>query len=110
MALTYSVLRELGKPAPDFSLKGVDGKIYGLADFARAKALAVIFMCNHCPYVIATQDRINRLAKTYAARGLALVRELRRRGEGWPVRSDHFDDPGRGPNAVWNEALSERFE
>jgi peroxiredoxin len=41
----------LGDKAPDFSLPGVDGKTRSLKDFAGAKALVVIFSCNHCPYV-----------------------------------------------------------
>ncbi|MGE0614915.1 MAG: thioredoxin family protein [Bacteriovoracia bacterium] len=77
MALTYSVLEELGKPAPAFSLRGIapDGEVktYDLTSFREAKALVVMFMCNHCPYVIAVQERINQLAKEYASRGVALV-------------------------------------
>jgi peroxiredoxin len=75
MALTYStnISDELGREASDFSLPGVDGKTYRLADFQDARALVVIFMCNHCPYVIAVQERINSLAKEYAARGVRVV-------------------------------------
>jgi peroxiredoxin len=73
MALTYSTEEELGKPAPDFALPGVDGKTYGLSDFSGSKALVIVFMCNHCPYVIAVQDRINALAKDYASKRVALV-------------------------------------
>jgi len=74
MALTYSkyTLR-LGDTAPDFKLRGVDGKTYSLESFSSARALAVVFMCNHCPYVIAVQDRINQLAKKYASQGVALI-------------------------------------
>lgn len=73
MALTYSTDTPLGSPAPDFSLPGVDGKTYSLDSFRDARALVVIFMCNHCPYVIAVQERINQLARDYAPRGVALV-------------------------------------
>jgi len=73
MALTYSDPVQQGSLAPDFSLKGVDGKSYNLASFRDAKALVVVFMCNHCPYVIAVQERINRLAREYASRGVALI-------------------------------------
>lgn len=74
MALTYSSYKlDLGMAAPEFNLPGVDGKSYSLGDFKDARALAVIFMCNHCPYVIAVQDRINELAKEYAARGVRLI-------------------------------------
>ena len=40
---------EIGQPAPDFELPGVDGKTYCLNDFKMAKVLVVIFTCNHCP-------------------------------------------------------------
>ena len=40
---------EIGAAAPDFSLKGADGKVYSLASFAESKILVIIFTCNHCP-------------------------------------------------------------
>ncbi|MDB6115659.1 MAG: alkyl hydroperoxide reductase, partial [Lacunisphaera sp.] len=40
----------MGDAAPDFSLKGVDGKTYTLADFQAAPVLMVVFLSNHCPY------------------------------------------------------------
>lgn len=65
---------ELGQfKAPDFNLPGVDGKTYSLKNFQDSKALVVIFMCNHCPYVIAVQDRINDLAKRFKGQGVALI-------------------------------------
>lgn len=76
MALTYSTFLPKGTPAPDFRLPGVDGKTYTLSQFVDqpdVKALVVIFMCNHCPYVIAVQDRINELAKNYGPKGVALI-------------------------------------
>ena len=64
---------ELGKPAPDFNLAGVDGKSYSLASFKDAKALVVVFSCNHCPYVIGSEDRMIAFANRYAPRGVAFV-------------------------------------
>jgi peroxiredoxin len=63
----------IGAPAPDFNLPGVDGKKYSLANFKDAKLLVVVFSCNHCPYVVGSEDRIIRFAKDYAARGVKLV-------------------------------------
>lgn len=40
---------ELGAAAPDFRLPGVDGRTHSLGDYANAKALVVVFTCNHCP-------------------------------------------------------------
>ena len=73
MAVESSYQLKLGAAAPDFNLPGVDGKTYTLGDFGDARALVVIFMCNHCPYVIAVQDRINELAREYAPREVKLV-------------------------------------
>ena len=64
---------ELGHSAPDFTLPGVDGKPYGLADFAAAKVLVIIFTCNHCPTAQAYEERIQRIANDYRDRGVALV-------------------------------------
>jgi peroxiredoxin len=73
MALTYSNPSELGSRAPEFALRGVDGKVHRRDDFLEARALVVVFMCNHCPYVIAVQERINALAREFASRGVALA-------------------------------------
>lgn len=63
----------LGASAPDFSLPGVDGKTYSLADFEDAPVLVVAFSCNHCPYVVNSEDRIVAFANEYAQRGVAFV-------------------------------------
>lgn len=64
---------QLGDSAPDFHLKGVDGKMYSLADFQDAPVLMVVFLSNHCPYSHAAETRLIPLAKEFAAQGLAVV-------------------------------------
>ncbi len=64
---------QLGAEAPDFDLPGVDGKRYTLADFADAKLLIVVFSCNHCPYVVGSEDRMNALHDKYAPRDVAMI-------------------------------------
>lgn len=64
---------DIGAAAPDFSLAGVDGKTYTLADFADANVLAIIFTCNHCPTAQAYEERIKQLASDYKDRGVAVV-------------------------------------
>ena len=59
--------------AADFLLPGIDGKNYSLQNFADKRLLAVIFSCNHCPYVQAYEDRIIALQNDYAARGFQVV-------------------------------------
>ena len=73
MVLTPSTMLSLGTKAPDFSLKGIDGKSVSLADFSQARALLVIFLCNHCPYVKHVAEGLARLAKDYQAQGVAVV-------------------------------------
>jgi peroxiredoxin len=65
---------QIGDQAIDFELPGVDGKDYALEDVCEGKdATAVIFMCNHCPYVLAWLERIMAAARDYADEGVAFV-------------------------------------
>ncbi len=73
MVRTPSTMLPLGTPAPDFSLLNVDGKTVSLSDFDDAPALLVIFMCNHCPFVVHVADHLAQLAQDYQARGVAIV-------------------------------------
>lgn len=72
MALAYSHGMAVGTPAPNFSLRGVDGKTYTLAAFADARLLVVVFTCNHCPYAKAVEERLVTLQRDYLARGVRL--------------------------------------
>jgi peroxiredoxin len=64
---------QLGAKAPDFNLKGVDGKQYSLASFKDAKILVVMFTCNHCPYVVGSEDRMIKFYNDYAPKGIAMI-------------------------------------
>jgi peroxiredoxin len=64
---------ELGRKAPDFSLPGTDGKTYSLASFKDAPVLVVVFSCNHCPYVVGSEDRMIRFYNDYRQRGVVMV-------------------------------------
>jgi peroxiredoxin len=64
---------KIGDAAPDFSLRGVDGKIYTLADFKDAPFLMVVFLSNHCPYSHAAETRLLSFASEMKTRGLAVV-------------------------------------
>jgi len=63
----------IGRPAPEFSLPGTDGKTYRLDDFAEADILVVVFTCNHCPTAQAYEDRIKQLVVDYHDKGVAVV-------------------------------------
>lgn len=73
MSLTYSQSISFGAAAPDFSLPGIDGKTYTPADFKNKKALVIVFMCNHCPYVQAVWNRLIALQKKFGQVGVQLV-------------------------------------
>ena len=73
MALTPSTMLPLGTAAPDFKLPDTGGKIVSLADFKDKAALLVIFMCNHCPYVIHIRPGLAQLARDYLPRGAAIA-------------------------------------
>jgi peroxiredoxin len=63
-----------GDPAPPFGgLPGIDGKTYSLDEFADAKALLVVFSCNHCPYVQAYEGRMQDVYDAYGDKGMAMV-------------------------------------
>lgn len=63
----------IGSPVPDFSLPGIDGKTHKLADFSTAKALCLIFTCNHCPDAIAAAGRMQEIHMAYKDKGVAMV-------------------------------------
>ena len=64
----------LGTPAPDFHLPDVTtGKTVSLGDFAGTKALLVMFICRHCPYVKHVQEGLAQLGRDYAGRSLSIV-------------------------------------
>lgn len=64
---------KIGDTAPDFKLKGVDGKIRSMAEFKKAPVLMVIFLSNHCPYSHAMEPRLLKLFAETKARGLDVV-------------------------------------
>jgi peroxiredoxin len=73
MALTPSNMLPLGTLAPGFHLPDTNGKIVSLAEFQSAPALAVLFICNHCPYVKHIRATLAELAREYQKRGAAFV-------------------------------------
>lgn len=63
----------LGDPVIPFRLPGTDGRQHGVDDYAQARALVVIFSCNHCPYVRAWEDRMIAIQRDYAPRGVQFL-------------------------------------
>jgi peroxiredoxin len=64
---------KMGADAPDFDLKGTDGKQHKLADYKKSPLLAIVFISNHCPASQLYEARIKAIARDYAAKGLTVV-------------------------------------
>lgn len=73
MVRTASTMLPLGTQAPDFTLPDTDGGQVSLEDFRDRKALLVIFMCNHCPYVKHVAEQVKLLTDEYMRRGVGVV-------------------------------------
>lgn len=58
MALTFTPFPDIGNACPEFSLQAIDGKTYKKADIPANTPFVVMFICNHCPYVQAIEDRL----------------------------------------------------
>lgn len=71
---------KVGDVATDFKLKNIDGNMVSLSDYKDAKGFIVVFTCNHCPFAIAYEDRINALDAKY-------------KNEGYPVIAINPNDP-----------------
>lgn len=70
---TQSSKDNLGAPLIDFSLKGIDEKYYSPGDFKDKSVLIIIFMCNHCPYVIAVIERLVAIQKKYHDKSVQIL-------------------------------------
>ncbi len=109
----------LGTPCPDFRLRSVEGATVSRDDFRDKPALVVMFICNHCPYVQAVEDRLITLARDYASKGVQVVgvcsndpthypddappkllARWRAKGYGFPYLVDEAQDVARAFDAV----------
>ncbi|MHC4983801.1 MAG: thioredoxin family protein [Planctomycetota bacterium] len=110
---------QIGAAAPDFDLPGIDGKNHTLADFKDTDILIVMFTCNHCPYVVGSEDRMSELYDDYAPKGVAMiginsnetenhptddfqhmVERARQKGFKWPYVRDESQDAARAYGAL----------
>lgn len=88
MSLTPSNMLPLGTAAPDFNLLDtVSGKNISFDDVATDKATVVMFICNHCPYVIHVNEEIVRVANDYQAKGVGFVAISSNDVENYPADS-----------------------
>jgi len=69
MSFTLSI----GDSAPDFSLPATDGKTYSLKDFSGFKGLVISFSCNHCPYVLGSDEVTRKTADEFITKGIGFA-------------------------------------
>jgi peroxiredoxin len=74
-------------PAPDFRLPATDGKTYGLADVTGEKGTAIVFICNHCPYVLAVIDRLVADARVLISEGFGFAAICSNDAKAYPADS-----------------------
>ena len=87
-----------GDPALNFTLPATNGQTYTLWEaLTQAKAVAVVFTCNHCPYARAWEDRINAIARDYAPRGVRLL-------------AINSNDPSISPGDSWENMIKRARE
>jgi len=64
---------ETGQKAPDFNLTATDGNNYSLKDFSESPVLVIFFTCNHCPYVIGSDEVTRKTANKFIPQGVKFV-------------------------------------
>ena len=98
LAAVESQMLELGTEAPAFSLPDPDGEVHTFAE--GAAAYLVMFICNHCPFVIHVRDELARLGRDYAGRGVAV----------YAISSNDVDNyPADAPEHMKREAAEHGF-
>ncbi len=74
MVLTPSQMIPLGTQAPDFHLiDSASGKMVSLSELKSSAATVIMFICNHCPYVIHIQTKLAEIAHSYIQKGVAFI-------------------------------------
>ena len=100
MVKTASTMLPLGSQAPEFSLPNVDGSTVSLSDFEGKPGLLVMFICNHCPFVIHLRKDLAKFVKEYQDQGLAVV----------AISSNDVETyPQDGPDKMKQEAESNGY-
>jgi len=89
MALLYTPDTKKGWKAPDFSLRGVDGKNHSLSSASGEKGLVVMFICNHCPYVKSITNKLVRDMTELSEYGIGSIAICSNDADSYP--EDGFD-------------------
>ncbi len=88
MSETLSTMLPLGTPAPEFTLPDtISGRLISFNDIAQPSGTVVMFICNHCPYVILVLPKLLEIAKAYQAQGIGFVAISSNDVENYPMDS-----------------------
>lgn len=119
MAETPSNMMPLGSKMPRFSLPDPSGQMHDSSDAKGAKAFLVMFICNHCPYVVRVADQLAEIGRDYAKQGVAIfaisandaerypedgpeemAKEAKRRGYDFPYLYDQSQEVAKAYKAA----------
>lgn len=97
MAVTPSSMLPLGTPAPDFQLPDVvSGEVVSLQILKSSRVTVVMFICNHCPYVVHIRNKLLEVVRHYQALGVSFI----------AISSNSVDShPQDGPDSMRTLAL-----
>ena len=73
MVEKQSTMLALGTKTPEFNLKGIDGEMYSNANFEDSKGLLVMFICNHCPFVVHVKDGLVEMANILSEKNIGVI-------------------------------------
>ena len=115
---------DFGWKPPDFALPATDGRTYALGDIAGPRGTLVMFICNHCPYVLAVIDRIVRDARALQAMGIGVAAicandavaypddsfaNMKLRAADWGLPFPYLHDADQSVARVWGAACTPDF-
>jgi peroxiredoxin len=115
----FNDVRSIGEKAPSFSaVPGIDDKKHGLAEFKDAKAVVLVFTCNHCPVAVEYEDRLVALQKEFKKQGVQFVAicsnpedtdtlpELKARAESKKFNFPYLHDDGQKVGREYGAAVT----
>jgi len=101
----------LGSPPPSFNLPATDGKSYSLGDFEDSPYLVIFFTCNHCPYVVGSDEQTRASAESFGPHGVRFVGINSNSSETKPLDSfDHMCERMREHSFPWTYLHDETQE
>lgn len=94
---------QIGQTAPEFNLPGIDGKNHSLADYQDAKVLVIVFSCNHCPFVVGSEERMKQFLADYRDKGVRMVAINSNETDNHPTDSfEHMVEHAKEIGMTWD--------